>query len=210
MIRVSAFIDGFNLYHAIDKLGRNDLKWVDLRKLIEIFTGPEHKIIDVFYFTAVAEWLVEPANRHKAYISALTACGVTSVLGSFKSNEVSCMKCSNTWIKHKEKMTDVNIAVWLLREAYNNRFDQAFIISCDSDFTPAFQAVKDLPKPRAIKLIAPPEMYHSKDLGVYSDKTASIKIKHLELCRMPEKVKDPISNLVIATRPEKYNPRNLN
>ena len=30
MICVSAFIDGFNLYHAIDELGRDDLKGVTL------------------------------------------------------------------------------------------------------------------------------------------------------------------------------------
>lgn len=207
MIRVSAFIDGFNLYHAIDELGRNDLKWVDLRRLVEIFTGPEHKIIDVFYFTAVAKWLIDPANRHKAYITALEHRGVTPVLGSFKSSEVSCRKCSNSWTAHEEKMTDVNIAVWLLREAYYNKFDQAFVISCDSDLTPAFQAVKELPKARAIKLIAPPNMYHSKHLGAYSDKTTRIQVSHLELCRMPEEVMDPKSGAVVATRPREYVPK---
>ena len=28
--RVSVYIDGFNLYHAIDALNENHLKWLDL------------------------------------------------------------------------------------------------------------------------------------------------------------------------------------
>ena len=205
-IRVSAFIDGFNLYHAIDDLGRDDLKWVNLRKLVEIFTNSEHVIVNVFYFTAIAEWLNEPAKRHKAYIEALKLYGVTPILGSFKAKNRRCNSCPNTWVAHEEKKTDVNIAVSLLREAFHDRFDQAFVISRDSDFTPAFQAVKDLPKPRVIKLIAPPKYRHSKELGQIADKTSSIKVSHLELCRMPKEVKDPLSGLVVSTRPEKYDP----
>lgn len=33
MRKVICFIDGFNLYHAIDNLNQNQLKWLDLRKL---------------------------------------------------------------------------------------------------------------------------------------------------------------------------------
>ena len=30
MVRVAAYIDGFNLYHAIDQLGDPLLKWADI------------------------------------------------------------------------------------------------------------------------------------------------------------------------------------
>ena len=39
-MRVIGFIDGFNLYHAIDDLGQAHLKWVDLPKVCEIFCPP--------------------------------------------------------------------------------------------------------------------------------------------------------------------------
>ena len=73
-IRVTAFIDGFNLYHAIDKLGRDHLKWINLRRLMEIFIQPDtHVLTSVYLFTATPEWLVEPAKRHKAFIQAQAA-----------------------------------------------------------------------------------------------------------------------------------------
>ena len=46
MIRVSCYIDGFNLYHAIDDMSRasrgelNHLKWLDLNKLMSVYTDP--------------------------------------------------------------------------------------------------------------------------------------------------------------------------
>jgi len=35
MLRVSAFIDGFNLYHALKRLNGDHLLWVDLWSLME-------------------------------------------------------------------------------------------------------------------------------------------------------------------------------
>ena len=44
-IRVNAYVDGFNLYHAIDELGHNHLKWVNLRALCEQFLrGPQYSL----------------------------------------------------------------------------------------------------------------------------------------------------------------------
>ena len=36
--RVVCFIDGFNLYHAIVRLGEPHLKWLDLRRLMQRYT----------------------------------------------------------------------------------------------------------------------------------------------------------------------------
>lgn len=61
LIRVACFIDGFNIYHAINDLRRNELKWVDLRKLMACFTDPKvHALGPVYYFSAYATWLSGP------------------------------------------------------------------------------------------------------------------------------------------------------
>ena len=170
-IRVSAFIDGFNLYHAIGNLGRDDLKWVNFWKLMEIFTHPEtHVLTSVYLFTAIAEWLVEPAKRHKAFIAAQEAHGVIPVLGSFKLKYEGCNKCGHTWTGHEEKQTDVNMAIWLVQEAFNNRYDQAIIVTQDADLTPALRLVSELPKNRKIKVVSPPGLRHSKELSKYASK----------------------------------------
>ena len=206
-IRVVAFIDGFNLYHAIDKLGRDHLKWINLRRLMEIFIQPDtHVLTSVYLFTATPEWLVEPAKRHKAFIQAQAAHGVTPVLGSFKAKNDGCNSCGHTWIRHEEKQTDVNMAIWLVQDAFNDRYDQAIVVTQDADLTPALRLVSELPKKRKIKVISPPGLHHSKELGQYAKKRASIKPAHLEQCLLPREVIETATGRVAATRPIKYDP----
>jgi hypothetical protein len=81
-IRVQCFVDGFNLYHAVEKIGASHLKWFDLRKLIAAFTDPKtHVLNEVFYFSAYATWRAVSYARHQQYVAALQATGVTPVMG---------------------------------------------------------------------------------------------------------------------------------
>lgn len=174
---------------------------------MEVFTKPGiHQLTAVYYFTAIAEWLTEPAKRHKAYIAAQQARGVTPVLGFFKPKGRECRSCGHTWKAHEEKQTDVNMAVWLVREALNNQYDQAIVVTQDGDFVPALQLVSELPKQRKIKVIAPPKLRHSKELGKYANKRASIKLKHLQKCLLEQQVIDSITGHIVAIRPAKYDP----
>ena len=42
--RVACFIDGFNLYHAIARLGRPHVKWLDLRRLMQRYVHAAARI----------------------------------------------------------------------------------------------------------------------------------------------------------------------
>jgi uncharacterized LabA/DUF88 family protein len=205
-IRVACFIDGFNVYHAIDELRAEHLKWVNLRSLMECFIDPAaHEIVSVFYFTAHAEWLIDPCARHKEYVNALRHYGVTPVLGSFKDKPARCNGCGATWTAHEEKQSDVNIAVYMLGEAARDQFDQAFLVTRDSDLVPAVRLVRELYPEKRVKVIAPPGRRHSKELWAASTHRAAIQRVHVERCLMPEEVCDA-SGTVIARRPSKYDP----
>ncbi len=52
-MRVTAFIDGFNLHHALDVTGQHHLTWLDLRRLcLEFAPPPEQLLTEVYYFSA--------------------------------------------------------------------------------------------------------------------------------------------------------------
>jgi len=207
--RIQCFVDGFNLYHAVDNLGQPHLKWFNLRQLLEVFVDPaEHELLDVFYFSAFAKWLPGPLSRHQQFVGAIKSLGTTPVMGHFKEKDRSCRKCGAKWKAHEEKETDVNIAIWLLREAYKNNFDEAFIVSRDSDLTPVIRMVKKEFPNKSIKIISPPNAGHSKEMGaiVGKKKLASIKPIHLERSLMPEFVIDSNTGQTVATRPSKYQP----
>ena len=207
--RVACFVDGFNLYHAVDKLRRPHLKWFDLRKLVSNFIDPAvHDLQTVFYFSAFATWLPSAYARHIQLVEALKASGSTPVMGHFKEKNRECKSCGATWISHEEKETDVNIALWLLNEAYKDRFDEAFIVSRDSDLTPAVRMLlAEFPK-KTVKIISPPNAGHSKEMGqlVGKKKLASIKEIHLERSLLPATIYDTDGVTVLAQRPQAYAP----
>ena len=96
MKRIISFIDGYNLYHAVKRMKKNHLKWVDLWKLSECFIAKKtDRLEDVYYFSAYAHWLGGPMTRHRAYVAALRAQGVTAILGKFKDKDRKCPKCSH-------------------------------------------------------------------------------------------------------------------
>jgi uncharacterized LabA/DUF88 family protein len=205
-IRVSCFIDGFNLYHAIDNLGQNHLKWVNLRKLMECYIDPNiHDLTSVYYFSAYADWLEDQNRRHKAYTKALQLSGVTPIMGSFKRKSMKCFSCNHEWIGHEEKQTDVNIALWMIREAIHGSYDQLFLVSRDSDLAPALEFIREMKKERVIKIITPPQLRHSKELFKLSDKQAEIKKIHIERSLLPAQIQDAAGKLIVS-RPAEYYP----
>jgi hypothetical protein len=83
------------------------------------------------------------AGRQSTFIDALVARGGIEIdFGHFLSEPVTCRNCASTWQKNEEKRTDVNIAVRLLDDAYDDRFDLAVVISGDSDLVPPIEAVR--------------------------------------------------------------------
>ena len=75
------------------------------------------------------------------------------VMGRFKDKPVTCRSCGNHWNSPEEKQTDVNLALWLVREAFRSKYDEAFLVTQDSDLVPAVSLVKEMPRSRRIKLV---------------------------------------------------------
>ena len=207
--RVTAVIDGFNLYHALVDLGANHLKWLDLRAICQTFApSPDFTITEILYFSAYATWRTASYSRHRRYIAALEATGVTPVMGKFKEKERRCRKCGSVWRDHEEKETDVNIALYLYRGAINDQYDRALLISGDSDLGPAVRFVKHEFPQKIIRVIAPPGRRHSMELVQAAGGRSNAKSMqpiHLSRCLLPQEVKDDAGN-VAATRPSEYDP----
>jgi hypothetical protein len=72
MKNVIVYIDGFNLYHAINDLKLSHLKWVNLWCLSESLLRSGERLIAVKYYSAYAKWLPGPYARHRQYVQALT------------------------------------------------------------------------------------------------------------------------------------------
>jgi len=200
--RAVVFIDGLNLYHAIENLHQPELQWVDLRALSKVFLNSKFEhLADVIYFSAYARHTSQAAQKYqRAYIRALELTSVKPILGHFKEKDRKCPDCKHKWIGHEEKESDVNIAIFLLDFAYQNLFDRALVITNDSDLAPAIQLTRKRFPEKRITTVAPSNYYHSNELIKVSSDKARIRVDHLERSLLPSIVTDA-SHLISVSCP---------
>ena len=83
--RVAVFVDGFNVYHFLDKTpGLKKYKWLNYRRLAEHFCLVDSIIDSVYYFTALVKFDSEKNKRHNVFIRALKTQDIVTVKGKFK------------------------------------------------------------------------------------------------------------------------------
>ncbi len=139
-MKANLYIDGFNLYYGA--LRGTTYKWLDVDALARRLL-PRDQIHRIRYFTA----LVTPRpggdpqkpQRQQIYLRALNTIPHASVhLGHFLTNRTRMKTVHpppNTIevYKTEEKGSDVNLATYLLLDAFNADCDVAVVISNDSD-----------------------------------------------------------------------------
>jgi len=140
MPRILALVDGFNLYHSLqEEPNFHRYKWLDIRKLLETYFP--RGLEKVLYFTSLTPWDIDKVERHKVFIRALESTGVEMVYGKFKDKDRRCPKCKQNYKSREEKQTDVSIALTLFRMAYEKKFDEAVLLTGDSDQLPTLKEV---------------------------------------------------------------------
>jgi uncharacterized LabA/DUF88 family protein len=204
--RTIVYIDGFNLYYG--ELRGSPFKWLDPLLLFQCVLGAQHDIIKVKYFTArVRPTSHDPGvhTRQDAYFRALQAhCPMVEIhFGHFLSHQVSMLNANPPpamvqVIKNEEKGSDVNLALHVLNDAWQNAFDCAVIVSNDSDLAESLRMVKGQHK-KLIGLVTPgsPKRATSVQLSKHADFTKHIRTWMLKQSQLP----DPIPGTTIHKPP---------
>lgn len=202
MKRVIVYVDGFNLYHAIDNLGKPHLKWVDLVALGQGLLRPDEQLVAVKYFSAYATWKPAQYARHREYTAALQYAGATISMGKFKKKDKECRKCLAQWVGHEEKESDVKLSIALVSDAYEDLFDRAIVISADSDLVPPILMVRSKFKQKEVFVAAPPGR-----MGIGRDLKPALEITRGRLAKalLPQSALTP-DGTSIFTRPAEYTP----
>ena len=158
-------------------------------------------IAKVYCFTACAPWDDKKLIRHQRYMSVLEAVGVTIVLGSFRRKDCVCRLCHRDYSTYEEKETDINIAINLFRDAMNDVYDTAVVISGDSDLRPAMEAVKTSFPEKSVRVIVPIGR-KAKLLQQTADSHMKMKEHHLASSQFPDTVLLPDGRRV--QRPDRW------
>jgi hypothetical protein len=141
--RTNVYVDGFNLYYCL--LKKNPAaKWLNLADLFRRVL-PSNDIHRIRYFTALVNaWPADPDQpvRQQTYLRALRTLPEISVhLGTYRLRKkrlyltnppLNGPKTAEV-LYSEEKGSDVNLASWLLMDAFANDFEVAVVVSDDSD-----------------------------------------------------------------------------
>ncbi|GAA0005272.1 NYN domain-containing protein [Bradyrhizobium diazoefficiens] len=206
--RAALYVDGFNLYHAIDELGQPHLKWLNLFSLgSRILNRNKESLVKVRYCTALKPGDTDKNKRHREYITALKWFNVKVQQGHFIEDEMDCRKCGHAWDAPKEKETDVNIALLLFDDAYQDVFDVAYLLTADSDQGATARMLKRrFPKKRLVSVV-PPGMDASKAIMTHADDRYTLNAGLIEECLLPAVELDARRGGAVAfQRPKEYHP----
>lgn len=189
--RVIAYIDGFNLYHGLRDAGLKDSRWLDIHGMCVSLLRPGEQLELVRYFTSWVKDNPVKAARQAVYVDALRATGGLEIdFGHFLSKTVQCFKCGNVWKKNEEKKTDVNVAVRLLEDASDNRFDTAIVVSGDSDLVPPVESVLRRHPHKRVVVAFPPQR-RSSQLEQTASAAGSIYPQTIQANHLPDPVRTP-------------------
>jgi uncharacterized LabA/DUF88 family protein len=158
--RLAFYVDGFNVFHAVDG-NCPEFLWLNYRQLAQQFLNPGDILELVVYFSAYAQWNLDDWQRHREYVAALQSVGIEIVLGKFKETHPKCRLCHREYLSHTEKQTDVNIALRVVQDAILGLYDRAIIASADGDLVPIWRTLGRLNLPQRVGILMPIGTQHT-------------------------------------------------
>jgi len=201
-MRTNVYIDGFNLYYGCLK-GTN-LKWLDLAAFCKAsFPPPRNEIGRIRYFTAHVSARPNDLNqpiRQQTYLRAIRTIPHLSIhLGRYQQKPtrmpihprpLTGPKTVEV-MKSEEKGSDVNIATYLLVDAFDNDYDAAVVVSNDSDLAEPIRIVKSkFRKPVIVLYPCGPGRTPSYELGRVASKTFKVDAGLLLASQFPTSLTD--------------------
>lgn len=185
--RIIAYVDGFNLYFGLKDLGRQ-YYWLNIQKMAQVFVRPGDTLTNTKYFTARISRPEDKRLRQTKFLDALGTLSQFQIFyGHYLDKKITCRNCKVSWLSHEEKMTDVNIATELLRDAFCDKFDTAFLFTADSDLVPPIQTIRELFPNKQIVVIFPPNRTSSW-LRSAAHIQLSIGKGCLKKCQFPDQI----------------------
>src|SRR4030043_1858953 len=134
--RVAIFIDGSNLYHGLrSNFGRYNINFADFANKLCF----SRRLVRTYYYNVLQDSVQRPdaSREQQEFLATLRQTPYLEVrLGSTKLTQGIPV----------EKGIDIMLATDLLYFAWNNSYDVAVLVSGDSDFAYALQAVKNMGK----------------------------------------------------------------
>lgn len=193
------YIDGFNLYFRA--LRGTRYKWLDLSRFAQMLF-PDDEINRVSYFTARIK--ARPNNPHQpqrqqVYLRALgTLSNVEIRFGTYRdrtktrplAEPIPGMPRFVTVLDSEEKGSDVNLATQLLVGGFERAYEQAVLVSNDSDLASPIRYIRDRMQLEVVVVNPDRNTATHRDLVEAASYTKRVRPRHLRLSQLPPVLRD--------------------
>lgn len=140
--RCIVYIDGFNLYFGLKRRKWDKYKWIDLYKFCLALLPDNADLVRIKYYTAQITKDQEKTRRQMTFINANKAHPKIDVVwGNYLARNKKCKHCHKQMESFEEKKSDVNMAIGIVSDAYEDKYDIAIVVTTDTDLVPAVQFV---------------------------------------------------------------------
>ena len=187
--RVIVYIDGFNLYFGLKEKGWRCYYWLDIQKLCrKLLLSKQHLLIVKYFTSRIKKASPAKHKRQSTYIEALqTLPDVKIYYGKYQLTPYKCRNCEYISEIPEEKMTDVQLGVEVISDAYQDKYDTAFIITGDVDIVPSIEKVRTEFSNKRVIVVFPP-MRVANDLRVIASGYLHIDEKLLSESQLPDEI----------------------
>lgn len=200
--RVIAYIDGFNLYYGLRDTRSKRYYWLNLQTLAQQYLIAGQTLRQTRYFTTIVKQPQDKRLRQQVFIEALQTLPNFSIhYGHFLADPITCRQCGHTYTTYHEKMTDVNISVEMLKDAFQDQFDVALLISADSDLVSPVRTIRQLFPAKKVISVFPPGR-SSAALKKVASHTLHISRNELAKSQFPEQIAN--ASGILLTRPASW------
>lgn len=193
--RTTVYVDGFNLYYGC--LKNTSFKWLDLKALFANLLDSSHEIQKIKYYTAhisSRNGNNDSQLSQKYYLQALEKYipELEIFYGHYLTHQITAKVVNPPpnfiqVYKTEEKGSDVNLALHVLNDAWQNEYDCAVIVSNDSDLSESFRLVKNQ-NGKMIGLMFPntdSKRKPSRELAQYADFIKHVRVNVLSKSQLP-------------------------
>jgi NYN domain len=201
-MRTNFYIDAFNLYYGC--LKGTPYKWLNLETFCRL-SFPNDQVNRIRYFTArVKARPNDPQQpvRQAAYLRALETLPCVSIhYGHYLQKPVmmpyaappAAGPATVRVLKSEEKGSDVNLAALLLVDAFDGDFEQAVVVSNDSDLALPIQLVRQkFGLPVVVLFPCGGNRRPSYHLSQVASASPLIAAAHLAAAQFPATMKDAV------------------
>ena len=150
--RIIVYVDGYNVYHGFKRKGWEKHLWLDYVEVFNRVRLDGQEIRAVKYFTAPTRR--QGSNeRQDRYLEALriNGGGLQICLGKTVNRPYKCPgckakrcpQCDAKFAREQEKETDVNMAIEMLLDCFDDEVDELWLMSRDYDLVPVVKKVTE-------------------------------------------------------------------